>query len=114
VHVDPDLFAVGLAATLGAMAALVQQVHAAALHVHLGTAAGRSARVIDISQQAVSVPAWSLSRFFDVQWTERPGGYQAAVELAAAREVMVRHGGTVDVAATERGCRIVIGMPGAV
>lgn len=114
VHVDPDLFAVGLAAALGAMAALVQQVHAAALHVHLGTAAGRSARVIDISQQAVSVPAWSLSRFFDAQWTERPGGYQAAVELAAARAVMLRHGGTLEIASTERGCRLVIGMPGAV
>jgi K+-sensing histidine kinase KdpD len=57
----------------------------------------------------------TLARFFDVPWTERPGGYRAAVQLSAARRVLELHAGTIQVQTSERGgCRILMTLPAPV
>jgi hypothetical protein len=68
--------------------------------------------MLEVAQQVVSVPAWALARFFDPQWVDRPGGYQAAVDFAAARRVVEWHRGGIDVLAGDRGgCRLVLVLP---
>ena len=52
--------------------------------------------------------------FFDLDWTDRPGGYQAAAELAAARRITgLHHGGMELVAGEGGGCRLVVLLPTA-
>jgi hypothetical protein len=96
------------------MLALVQTARNPAFQIRLtGTGSGPSI-MLEISQSVVTVPSWSLSRFFDATWTERPGGFQAAVELAAARKVMELHRGGVEVLTGDRaGCRVVVVLPTA-
>jgi hypothetical protein len=109
---DPEWFAVGLSGAIGGMLALVQTAKTPSLQIRLtGTASGPSI-MLELSQHVVTVPPWALSRFFDATWTERPGGFQAATELAAARKVMELHRGGVETLTGDRGgCRIVVVLP---
>ncbi len=111
---DPDWLAVGLAGALGGMLALVHGAKAPALNVRLSTSGTRASLMLEIAQQAVTVPAWALGRFFDLTWTDRPGGYQAAAEFAAARKVAELHRGGAEVIPGERGgCRLLLLFPTA-
>ena len=114
IAADPEWISVGLSGAVGGMLALVQGAKSPALHVRLtGTASGPSI-MLEIAQHAVTVPAWALSRFFDQSWTDRPGGYQAAVELAASRKVIELHRGGIEILTGDRGgCRIVMVLPTA-
>jgi len=112
LRADPDWLAVGLAGALGGMLALVQGAKAPALSVRLSASASRASLMLEITQQAVTVPAWALGRFFDVTWTDRAGGYQAAAEFAAARKVAELHRGGAEVMSGERGgCRLMLLFP---
>ena len=114
VRADADWLSVCLASALGGVLAMVHGAKAPALAVRLSTSASRSSYVLEIAQQAVAVPAWALGRFFDAAWTERPGGYQAAIEIAAARRIAELHRGGAEVMAGERGgCRLVLIFPTA-
>jgi len=111
---DPDWLAVGLAGALGGMLALVHGAKAPALSVRLSTSGTGASLMLEITQQTVTVPAWALGRFFDLTWTDRPGGYQAAAEFAAARKVAELHRGGVEVMPGERGgCRLLLVFPTA-
>jgi hypothetical protein len=91
------------------MLALVQGTRQPAVHVAIGASHSRSSLKLEIAQTAVSVPTWALDRFFDLEWTDRQGGYQAAVELAATRRILDLSGGSVDIVAGDRGgCRLVL------
>ena len=110
--VDPDIFGTALAGALGGMLALVQQATRPALDLRLTTAPARGLVTLEVSQALVTLPAWALDRFFDRTWTDRPGGYQAAVELAAARAVARMHGGAAEVQGIDRGgCRLTVSVP---
>ncbi len=114
VRGDQEWLAVGLSGALGGMLALVQGARTAALQVRVASTASRASVMVEITQQAVTVPSWALNRFFDVQWTDRPGGYQAAAELAAARRVTELHRGGAEVVPGERGgSRLVLLLPSA-
>ena len=109
---DPEWLAVGLAGALGGMLALVQGAKAPVLSVRLSTSGTRASLMLEITQQAVTVPAWALGRFFDLTWSDRPGGYQAAVEFAAARKVAELHRGGAEVIPGDRGgCRLLLLFP---
>ena len=49
--------------------------------------------IVEFSQDGMTPPPPLLERFFDESYHGRPGGYGAAVSLAAARRVMELHGG---------------------
>jgi signal transduction histidine kinase len=109
LRADPDWLAAALSAAVGGMLALVQGARTPALAVRLARSASQASLTIEISQQSVNVPVWALPRFFDTAWTDRPGGYQAGIELAAARRLAERHGGGAEVVPAERGgCRLVL------
>ena len=83
-----------------------------ALSVSLTTSASRSSIVVEIDQQVVTVPTWGLNQFFDVAWVDRPGGLQAAAELAAAKRIATLHRGGIEVLPGDRGgCRLVMVFP---
>jgi ParB-like nuclease domain len=112
VHADPEWLAAGLSGALGGMLALVQTARSAALTVKISSSASGSSVVLQIEQSAVTVPAWGIGRFFDTEWTDRPGGFQAAIELAAARRVAELHHGSLDIVAGDRsGCTLVLVLP---
>jgi len=114
VHADPDWLATAIGGAIGGMMALVQGARDAAVSVRVAATASRSSAVIEIAQNALTVPARSLSRFFDVTWTDRPGGYAAAVQLAAARRIVELHRGGVEAVPGDRGgSRIVLLLPAA-
>ena len=67
---------------------------------------------VEFSQDVVTPPGPLLERFFDESYHGRPGGYGAAVALAAAKRVMELHGGSAVVKPVEpRGFRIVTRIP---
>jgi ParB/RepB/Spo0J family partition protein len=112
VHGDQDWLTVGLSGAIGGMLALVQSATAPALTVSLTASTSRSSIVVEIAQHTVTVPTWGLSQFFDVAWIDRPGGYQAAAELAAAKKVVTLHRGGIEVLPGDRGgCRLVLVLP---
>lgn len=112
VHADQESLGVGLSAALGGMLAMVHGAKNPAITVRVSAPVSRSAVIVEIAQQAVTVPSWALGRFFDVSWTDRPGGYQAATELAAARRVAELHRGSAEVVPGDRGgCRLVLLFP---
>jgi ParB/RepB/Spo0J family partition protein len=112
VRGDQDWLTVGLSGAIGGMLALVQGATAPALTVSLTASASRSSIVVEIAQHTVTVPTWGLSQFFDVAWIDRPGGYQAAAELAAAKKVVTLHRGGIEVLPGDRGgCRLVLVLP---
>jgi hypothetical protein len=111
---DADWLGVGLAAALGGMLAMVHGTKSPALSVRASASGTRASLMIEIAQQSVTVPAWALGRFFDPAWTDRPGGYQAAAELAAARKIAQLHRGGAEVLPGERGgCRLLLLLPSA-
>src|SRR5262245_15636760 len=112
VRGDQDWLTVGLSGAIGGMLALVQGATAPALAIGLGTSSSRSSVVVEIAQHTVTVPTWGLNQFFDVAWIDRPGGYQAAAELAAARKAATLHKGGIEVLPGDRGgCRLMIVLP---
>ena len=112
---DPDWIAAALSGAIGALLALVQNAKAPALDCRLEPAPSGAAVRFEIAQRVVTVPEWAVARFFDAAWTDRPGGYPCAVELAAARHACDRHGGSLELLAGERGgCRLVLTWPSAI
>jgi hypothetical protein len=109
LRADPDWLPAALSAAVGGMLAVVQGARTPALAIRLSKTASNASLTLEITQQSVNVPVWALPKFFDTAWTERPGGYQAGVELAAARTLAERHGGGAEVVPAERGgCRLVL------
>ena len=114
VRADADWLTVGISGALGGMLALVQQVKHASLDLRVGSSSSGSSVMFEIEQHATSVPVWAQARFFDALWTDRPGGYHAAVELAAAKRVAELHRGGVELVSGDRGgCRLVMLLPTA-
>jgi hypothetical protein len=112
--VDPEWFGVALTGLFGSMLALVQGTRAPALEARISAARAGASVTIEWSQQSVTVPDWALARFFDPSWTDRPGGYQAAVECAAAKRIVELHRGNVELLPGDRGgCRLVTVLPSA-
>jgi hypothetical protein len=110
--VDDDWFAIAARAALAAMLAFVQGVGHAAVLVRVSLAANGGAATVELSQRTGRVPPPAFARFFDETWTDRPGGYQAAVEAATLRRLVTRHGGRTEfVPADGGGCRLLVVLP---
>jgi hypothetical protein len=63
-------------------------------------ASGGELRVVEVTQDEASLPAGVTPRFFDPTWTDRPGGWTAAIGAAVARAVAQHHGGEAALLAT--------------
>jgi signal transduction histidine kinase len=106
---DRRYFAIGLAGALDGMLALVRDSRTQTLDVRVSSDGTRGPVVVEIAQHAITLGTGALARLFDVRWTDRPGGYQAAVGLAAARRIVDLHEGTLQAEPGGRGgCRLLI------
>jgi ParB-like chromosome segregation protein Spo0J len=114
VHADAEWLSVAIAGALGGTLALVQGARDAEVSVRVAATASRTSAMIEIAQSAVTVPSRALGRLFDARWTDRPGGYPAAVEFAAARRIIELHRGGIEAVPGERGgSRVILLLPGA-
>ena len=112
--VDPEWFGAAVAGLLGGMLALVQNTRTPVVDARLSTVASGTSVCLELWQAIVTIPEWAMSRFFDPAWTDRPGGYQTSVELAAAKRIIELHRGSVDLVPGERGgCRLTALLPSA-
>lgn len=100
---DRRYFATGLAGALDGMLALVRDSRTQTVQVCVSSDGPRGPVVVEIAQHAITLGAGTLARLFDAQWTDRPGGYQAAVGLAAARRIVDLHEGTLEAKPGVRG-----------
>ena len=112
--VDDEWFGVAIWGALGAMLAIVQGTRDAAVDLGITISATQASVAIELVQRTTRVPGSSIARFFDPHWTDRPGGYQAAIEAASARRLLTLHGGRAELATTDRGgCRLLLVVPAA-
>lgn len=84
-------------ATLGLMA----PGEGGSVRVNVETSGGEL-RAIDVIQDDSSVAPPQIQRFFDLNWTERPGGWPAALGAVTARLAAQQHGGSAVLQAVER------------
>ncbi|MEO7191882.1 MAG: hypothetical protein ABI051_12575 [Vicinamibacterales bacterium] len=93
VAVDETVILTAIAGALLATVGLVgdRDCHAP-LRVTVEALAGQL-RTVEVAQDEVEAPAIAGVRFFDLGWTDRPGGWLAAVGAATAKAVARQHGG---------------------
>ena len=109
---DPRLVAVALGGAIVAIIACIRQAGSGTLRISLIASDTRGAAILEVSQNSLTVPASTLSHFFDPGWVDRPGGYAAAVGVCAARRVAQLHGGRMDVTGGEQGgCQLTFVLP---
>jgi hypothetical protein len=106
VSVDESVVSTGLAGAVLATLAILDPPDGATVKV-AATVAGGELRAIEVTQDEVGLSPAIAQRFFDPTFTDRPGGWLAAVAAAAARAAAQQHGGEAVVApATKRGSTI--------
>jgi signal transduction histidine kinase len=109
---DERWLSAALAGMAVALLAAMQAYSVRGARLVLGGTATPAAVSMEIAQDVVTFPAAQLDRFFDLGWTDRPGGQVAAVALAAAGRIAELHGGRVDVVPGPRGgCRLTLTLP---
>lgn len=101
VMVDEPALVAGLSGALVATLGLLTPEDGTVVKVTAVTLAGEL-RTIDVSQDAMAVPATVAARFFDASWSDRPGGWLAAVGAATAKAVAAQHGGDATFVARDR------------
>jgi hypothetical protein len=100
VAVHESEFKLGLAGAIRALLSAVPDVDGATIRV-TATIADDALQAIEISQDMVQVPSVP-SRFFDLSWIDRPGGWPAAFAAAVARAFAQREGGSATLVPGER------------
>ncbi|MCM3879279.1 MAG: hypothetical protein ND807_04135 [Vicinamibacterales bacterium] len=111
VQGDLGLLQTGVRASIGAAVALVE-LGGAASDLHVSAFASGDALHCEFRQDAHAVDSHQLTRMFDMESSDRPGGRTLAVALSAARRVAQLHGGFFDARpASSGGCTFVFSLP---
>jgi hypothetical protein len=92
--VDEEAIICGVTGAVMAVAGLVGNAETPEVSVAVRASAGK-ALSIDVTQEAVGVNATVASRFLEPTWTDRPGGWPAALGVGAAKAVAQKHAGDV-------------------
>lgn len=101
VTIDESTFMVGLAGAVIALAGVAAHGEGGAIRIQPVVADGEL-QAVEISEDAAPLAGASLGRFFDAAWTDRPGGWLAAMGASTARMAADRLGGTASVAPVDR------------
>ena len=110
VEADEGLMTMAVGGLLCAMAALVSDTPAPALHLMVATRGAEA--LMQLSSVAISGSPRLLAHFFDEECVDRPGGFGSAVALAATRRVMELHSGHVSAEPIgPAGCRVTLKIP---
>lgn len=109
---DEQLVAIAFAGVLESIMALLRSSRGARIDVRLARNEPARGATLTASEEAVRMPTASWSRWFDLDWDERPGGYAAGVALLAAQRATELHGGRLEMSPTKMGgCRISLTLP---
>ena len=107
---DERLLLMAFGGILQAVLAVVRSATPAT--ILCGVASENAVARVEVSQTQADVPSELLARFFDRSYHDRPGGYGAAVSLAAAARVVELHAGRVSVERLDpTGCRVSVALP---
>ena len=101
VPVDETAFVAGLTGAIIATVGLIGSADSATIAVAV-TASPGELRTVDITQDDVSISGPIANRFFDPTWTERQGGWTAALGAATARAAAEQHGGDAALVSSPR------------
>jgi hypothetical protein len=103
-------FKLGVTGAIRALLAALPDVESGAIRVS-ATVADDALQVIEVSQDLVQIPG-GTGRFFDLSWTDRPGGWLSAFAASVARAFVQRDGGSaVFVPGDRRGATIRLVLP---
>jgi hypothetical protein len=101
VAVDERALLTGLSGAIAATFGLLEGVESANVKLTAEAVAGQL-RTVEVAQDEVAVSTHASLRFFDLAWTDRPGGWLAAFGAATARAVAQQHGGNAVLLVGER------------
>lgn len=109
--VDEEVLLTGLSGAILSTLGLVGRVEGTTVRLDVESLAG-DVRTIEVSQQEVSVPASASRRFFEVSWTDRPGGWFGGVAAAATQAAARLHrGDAVLLVGDRRGTTVRLTLP---
>lgn len=112
IRADEELVSLALSGAVQSMLALLRASRGAKLQVRLSRNELTKGATLLVAEDAVRMPTASWSRWFDLEWEKRPGGYAAAVALLAAKRATELHGGRLDITPTEAGgCELAVILP---
>jgi hypothetical protein len=106
VATDEVALATGLGGAVVALLGLIGETGGGVIRLGAVTLAGEL-RTLDVAQDSMPVPPDVAGSFFDASWTDRPGGWSAALGAAAARAAARLHGGDAVFLTDDRsGCTV--------
>ena len=112
IRADEQLVTLALSGAVQSMLALLRASRSAKLKVRLSRNELTKGATLLVTEEAVRMPTASWSRWFDLEWEKRPGGFAAAVALLAAKRATELHGGHLDITPTEAGgCKLAVILP---
>ncbi len=112
IRADEQLVTLALSGAVQSMLALLRASRGAKLKVRLSRNELTKGATLLVTEEAVRMPTASWSRWFDLEWEKRPGGFAAAVALLAAKRATELHGGHLDITPTEAGgCELAVILP---
>jgi hypothetical protein len=101
VVVDETALTAGIIGAVLATAGLTNGAEGVVVTIDID-AAGGEIKLVDVAQEAVTVPSVAGQRFLDASWTDRPGGWTAVVGALVARTAAQLHGGDLTFSSGER------------
>ena len=112
MRADEGLIRVAFAGAVETILSLLRTSRGAKLTVHLSHDQLTRNVTLLIAEDPVRMPAATWSRWFDLNWQERPGGYGAAIGLLAAKRTAELHDGRLELAPTRAGgCQLAMRLP---
>ncbi|MEO8483142.1 MAG: hypothetical protein ABI634_13090 [Acidobacteriota bacterium] len=101
VSVDEASILAGVSGAVMATLGILGHAEGAIVRVAVD-ASGTDLRTIDVAQDEVTAsPSWA-QRCFDAAWTDRPGGFMAAIGALSARAAAQQHGGSASASVGDR------------
>jgi len=107
VHGDQTLLSTAIVGLVWSLFAVGERVQDARVYVRLAARAGGGGPVLTITQPSAMLMQRALSRFFDSNWADRPGGAVAEIAAQLARHAAALHDARLDVSSrTGAGTRV--------
>ena len=101
VSVDEAVIIAGITGAVFATLGVVGQADGVVIRISVD-AAGTELRSIEVTQDDVTVSPTAGLRFFDLSWTDRPGGWAAGLAALTTRAAAQQHGGSAVMLLGER------------
>jgi hypothetical protein len=92
VAIDESALVTGITGAVIATFGVLGRLEGCSIRLSTGVDGG-GLRIIEVTQEEISVPPGAAVRFFELAWLERPGGWVAGLGAALCRAVAQQHGG---------------------